>query len=388
VFTDPTNGSFSFLNITSGDVGEPSLVGSLQDWVLTKVADYTTALAGEAYLATGQMALDIQQIVSQLGSSIDESSVQESLAALRARWVTFVSEWNAGDLALPTLSGKVDTLQGTATNISDWFLAYVGITGITAQNIMDAITGVGVFAPTDLSGVLAAIAAIPPATPTDLTPVLDAISAIPPDVPTDLTPVLDAVGALVPFEPTDLSGVLSAIADLVTTNFPAILSAILAVVSGGETTIATVITDVLGVGTDLSAVKTELDTVKGDVETLLARPPVGGGPPLWPGAAGVTLGTPVSLADGVDVEGPMHGILMDVTEDYGTKYFLDFAGHKSYSHWGQVAFADADGYCEAAQFLSFGKHVVCPKTIAAPAHAYIRLSKKGVGTITPWVLSG
>ena len=49
---------------------------------------------------------------------------------------------------------------------------------------------------------------------------------------------------------------------------------------------------------------------------LAGGPPAKGAPvvaPVWPGLAGVTLGTPVALAPGVTITTPMDGVLIDIT---------------------------------------------------------------------------
>ena len=107
-------------------------------------------------------------------------------------------------------------------------------------------------------------------------------------------------------------------------------------------------------------------------------------PPVWPGLAGVVLGTPVALAAGVTITAPMDGVIIAVTS-YETKLgFFTFDTTISLRNAGALAFFTDNGQEELPQSLGFLDAVYCPKTMTTAAGVVVRLSNDIVGTITPW----
>jgi len=126
-----------------------------------------------------------------------------------------------------------------------------------------------------------------------------------------------------------------------------------------------------------------------DAEFLVLRDGVApvslaGVPPVWPGIANVTLGTPLALADGITVPGPLHGVLLSITSvPYPISYY-PFGALKSYVRAGAVIFVDDNGDGEFAQPLAVESGVICPKTMVRASSALVRLPSGVIGTITPW----
>jgi hypothetical protein len=107
-------------------------------------------------------------------------------------------------------------------------------------------------------------------------------------------------------------------------------------------------------------------------------------PPVWPGLAGVTLGTPVAIAAGVTITTPMDGVLIDITAAPVKQGYFTFDTVLSYRNIGALAFQSDDGQEEFPQTLGFTSAVYCPKTMQHAAAVVFRSSVGLTGTITPF----
>ena len=110
-------------------------------------------------------------------------------------------------------------------------------------------------------------------------------------------------------------------------------------------------------------------------------------PPIWPGAANVTLGTPVALGVGFTVDGPMQGVIITLTTVPSRIGSYDFDGEPSHVHVGAVAFANDYGAFEIAQPFSFDLGIICPKLTYSAASLVGRAAKDIEGTCTPWLIN-
>jgi hypothetical protein len=110
-------------------------------------------------------------------------------------------------------------------------------------------------------------------------------------------------------------------------------------------------------------------------------------PPVWPGLAAVTLGTPVAISSSFTVTGPMHGVLIDITAILANKPFFDFDGSLSYRNIGALAFQEDNGDEEFPQNLGFTSAVYCPKSMEIAANCVVRADASITGTVTPWVVT-
>lgn len=106
--------------------------------------------------------------------------------------------------------------------------------------------------------------------------------------------------------------------------------------------------------------------------------------PVWPGIANVTLGTPVALAAGVTVTGPLDGVLVSITSTPSYTGLFDFDGDPSYRNVGAITFQSDNGQDELPQTLGFASAIYCPRQMATASLAKIRTPGAIVGTVTPW----
>ncbi len=116
-------------------------------------------------------------------------------------------------------------------------------------------------------------------------------------------------------------------------------------------------------------------------------PQTAASPPVWPGLANVTLGTPVSFGPndvGVTVPGPLDGVLVTISSYPAYKGTFNFAGDVSIRNIGGITFTSDNGQDEFPQLLGFEQAVYCPKTMTRAASAKVRIVQGTSGTITPW----
>lgn len=109
-------------------------------------------------------------------------------------------------------------------------------------------------------------------------------------------------------------------------------------------------------------------------------------PPVWPGLAGVTLGSPVAIDTGVTITADMDGVLIDITAAPLKQGYFTFDTAISYRNVGALAFVSDNGQEEFPQTLGFTSAVYCPKTMAHAAGVVFRSSADLTGTITPFTL--
>lgn len=109
------------------------------------------------------------------------------------------------------------------------------------------------------------------------------------------------------------------------------------------------------------------------------------GAPVWPGAANVTLGTPVSIANGASSSEACDGVIVAITAVPADQGSYTFGTDHSYVHLGQLAFLDDSGDYEDGQNLGFASGIITPRRMAHAAGFTLRVKGGVSGTITPWV---
>jgi hypothetical protein len=107
--------------------------------------------------------------------------------------------------------------------------------------------------------------------------------------------------------------------------------------------------------------------------------------PVWPGVANVTLGTPVSIANGASSSEACDGVIVAITGVPTGQGSYTFGTHESYVHLGQLAFVDDNGEYEDSQSFTFEASILTPKRMAHASGFVIRCRASVVGTVTPWV---
>ena len=110
-------------------------------------------------------------------------------------------------------------------------------------------------------------------------------------------------------------------------------------------------------------------------------------PPIWPGLALVTLGSPVTLTAATVVNGPMDGILIALTAVPPNKPYYVLGTQTATAHIGQVAFEDDNNDMEYPQNLSFANQVYCPQSMVNALACMVRCIPGVVGTATPWTVT-
>jgi hypothetical protein len=110
-------------------------------------------------------------------------------------------------------------------------------------------------------------------------------------------------------------------------------------------------------------------------------------PPIWPGLALVTLGTPVALSLGLTITTPMDGAIVSLTSEPAKSGFFTFDDVNSYRNLGALSFFDDDNNQEPPQSLGFTDAQYCPKTMVRAGGVKVRCVGGVTGTITPWVIA-
>jgi hypothetical protein len=108
--------------------------------------------------------------------------------------------------------------------------------------------------------------------------------------------------------------------------------------------------------------------------------------PVWPGLAGVTLGTPVPISVAFDVVGPLHGVIVSLTAVSPKKATFDINGNLSHRNIGTLAFVDDNGDAENFQILRFMHEVFTPKSMAVASKASFNCDVDDAGTVTPFTI--
>lgn len=111
------------------------------------------------------------------------------------------------------------------------------------------------------------------------------------------------------------------------------------------------------------------------------------GPPIWPGLAGVVLGTPVGISEPTIIAGPMDGILITLdTANPGAGQWA-VGAFTSWRYAGYVVFLSAEGHADTTQFLGPADNVFCPKGMTHADSCVVYLNKIATATVTPWTLA-
>lgn len=110
-------------------------------------------------------------------------------------------------------------------------------------------------------------------------------------------------------------------------------------------------------------------------------------PPVWPGLALVTMGSPVDIAAQITVDGPMDGVEVLITSVASNKPNVPYDTQMAYKFIGALAFVDDNGDVEPYQPLAFAQALYCPKFMTRATSVVVRADQSVVGTITPWVIA-
>lgn len=195
------------------------------------------------------------------------------------------------------------------------------------------------------------------------------IEALSSGISVDLTPVLDRLDDIQPNPAYDLTSVTSLLVNL-TGTANSISNSLTALRTPNSYTLQTV----------LDAIAQLRHDIQLDLTTLRL-------PPIWPGLAHVTLGPVADLATTTLIEGPMHGVVVQITAtEPGTSYFR-YDGVTAWRHVGGLAFYGDGGQSETHQALGFGEAIYVPKTLAVAQGVRFYKSHLPRGTVRPWTIT-
>lgn len=121
---------------------------------------------------------------------------------------------------------------------------------------------------------------------------------------------------------------------------------------------------------------------------LTAGIQITGGAPVWPGVEEAILGEPVALSALTTVEGPLSGVLVNITTPPTTLSEVAIGGKTFYFRLGTITFESDRGDSEVSQYLQFQDAVYCPKAMALAQAAHIAVHPAAQGTVTPFTVAG
>jgi hypothetical protein len=172
---------------------------------------------------------------------------------------------------------------------------------------------------------------------------------------------------------TTLTGDVTTLTDSGTHTLQTVLDAVAALTAPDNADIATIKSEVEAMQADVTYIRNHLPTVHPTV-------------PTWPGLSGVTLGTPVALVDQLVVDGPLDGVLVEVTVAPRGASSWHIGGQDMFYSWGEIAFGTDNGDLEPFQWLGAGNAVYLPRSIISPAHAVFHVRRDATGTVTPFTV--
>jgi len=287
---------------------------------------------------------DVLDAISSLssGTGTDLDSVLAELAAIRT-----ASLWT-----LEHVRGWIEDIPSADVSGVLQELAYIRTANLwTLGHVMDAIADIPT---TDYASTLTDIHGDVAAIPTDpirsLTPVTDAVSNLDGDLVAASAAILAAI-ALIPTDPVH---------DL-TEDVDAIASALSAVASA-----------VSAAGAILAALNTPKQKAI---------------PPVWPGAANATMGTPVSISQHMAVTTPCHGVLVSITSDDLNHGLYDWGDVAQHPRAAFISFTHDSGAQEDVQPISFPSECIVPKMCQQASGFLVRARSGLTGTVTPWTIN-
>lgn len=123
------------------------------------------------------------------------------------------------------------------------------------------------------------------------------------------------------------------------------------------------------------------------IVTALQNRPASVGAPVWPGEGAVTFGTPASLANGLTISEPMHGVVVAITghPPQQGKYMFDTVA--SWQHAGALLFGDGAGRYERPESIGLESQILTPRTMAIAGEVIVRTYQGFTGTVTPWTIT-
>jgi hypothetical protein len=108
--------------------------------------------------------------------------------------------------------------------------------------------------------------------------------------------------------------------------------------------------------------------------------------PIWPGLSGVTLGSPVSLVDGLVITGPLQGVIVSISAAAPGKQKFLYGTVAAYQHIGALSFEDDNSDQESFQALEFENQFYLPKSMLVASSVRFKANAGTTGTVTPFTI--
>jgi hypothetical protein len=356
--------------IVSSSVSDATLLSSVGS-IRSSVGDYThtegsePAVAKLAYLLWG-ITNGVYAPPDQPGTAPSNTTLKQDTAALLAALSTLITsnDWTLGDVIT----------QITGTGVP------------TVKDVRDDIAALG---SPDYSAILTAISAVRGSGSPDLAALLTSLGGLRTGSAYTLGDVKTWIGtpAQADSGPSalELAAIIAALALAIPTG-GATLDAAAVAVGGGAAGILATLVEVGAIVAELAGVAANVLTIK---EALAGLPsPAEFVAPVWTDAAHATMGETVALANGLDVGGPMSGVIVVITGHPAGAGVYGFGDIRSWGHLGACAFRDSEGHYEWPISLGPENQLITPRSMQVALGARFRVGSGYTGTVTPWLASG
>jgi hypothetical protein len=110
-------------------------------------------------------------------------------------------------------------------------------------------------------------------------------------------------------------------------------------------------------------------------------------PPIWPGLARVTLGTPVALVDGLTLTDPLDGVLVEGITAPAGKQYVTYGSIQSWRHIASLTFITDNGDVEQFQAVNFGSQIFAALSQTRAAGVAFHVLGGVTGTVIPWTIT-
>lgn len=171
----------------------------------------------------------------------------------------------------------------------------------------------------------------------------------------------------------------------------------IAALRGGTATVQQVLTAVQGLSFPDVPTESEIaaavwtylinGTASGTLLNTAATRPLPRVPPVWPGQANVTLGTPVAFDDTFSITAQMHGVIIVLTTSPQKLGQYNIGGEPYYFRMGRISFADEQGRLEPWVYTGFEEAIYLPRTLQLASAVHVQVLGGAEGTCTPFTIT-
>lgn len=339
--------------------------------------------------ALGEVLLGTRQQVGQADTTLASPALTYTLwQLLNGGYPPSVGpfpepSFTSTDAGLGAIKAALDALVGEADwNLAELLFSLGGNPVVSTSDLASQISAL------DLSGgdaILAAISALRGSDTASVAAALSSLSALRTGDAYTLGSVKGWIDAL----PHGVDGptavavlaVVAALALAIPTGGASIAAEAVAVGAGPLLDLTTLV-EVVSIIGELAGIASSVNSIR---ESLTSAPVAS--PPTWPGVDGVTLAASVALVDGLVIDGPLHGVIVDLSTAPSGGSDWTIGGEHTYYNWGQVGFMNDRGDLEPLQFLGWRKGFYLPRTMASASSAHFRVLRSPVGTVRAFTIT-